>query len=177
MKDLLLEIGTEEIPARFLEPALAAFQTLGRERLQKAGLTFKDVRVYGTPRRLAIVVEELSAKVLDQEQEFLGPAVAQAKDAEGNWTPAAQGFARSQGTTPERLGTRETDRGPRLVFLKKTPGAPTEKVLPTLLPDLIRSLSFPKSMVWEESRLAFARPIRWIVALYGSNPLPSPWPG
>jgi glycyl-tRNA synthetase beta chain len=171
MKDLLLEIGTEEIPARFLEPALAAFQTLGRERLQKAGLTFKDVRVYGTPRRLAIVVEELSAKVLDQEQEFLGPAVAQAKDAEGNWTPAAQGFARSQGTTPERLGTRETDRGPRLVFLKKTPGAPTEKVLPTLLPDLIRSLSFPKSMVWEESRLAFARPIRWIVALYGIKPI------
>jgi glycyl-tRNA synthetase beta chain len=171
MKDLLLEIGTEEIPARFLEPALVAFQALGRERLQKAGFTFKDVHVYGTPRRLALVVEDLSTKALDQEQEFLGPALAQAKDAAGNWTPAAQGFARSQGTTPERLGTRDTERGPRLVFLKKTPGAPTDTILPALLPELIRSLSFPKSMVWEESRLAFARPIRWIVALFGIKPI------
>ena len=171
MKDLLLEIGTEEIPARFLEPTLASLKTLGRERLEKAGLTFKSVQVYGTPRRLALVVDDLSGKALDQEQEFLGPALAQAKDGEGHWTPAAQGFARSQGTTPERLGTRDTDRGPRLVYLKKTPGAPTEKILPVLLPDLIRSLAFPKSMVWEESRLAFARPIRWIVSLFGTHPV------
>jgi glycyl-tRNA synthetase beta chain len=167
MKDLLLEIGTEEIPARFLEPALSAFRATGQDRLSKAGFTFKDVHVYGTPRRLTFFVEGLSAKAADQEQEFLGPALAQAKDAEGHWTPAAQGFARSQGTTPEKLGSRETERGPRLVFLKKTLGAPTEKILPSLLPDLIRSIPFPKSMVWEESRLAFARPIRWIVALYG----------
>jgi glycyl-tRNA synthetase beta chain len=172
MKDLLLEIGTEEIPARFLEPALAALLTSGRDRLGKAGLAFKDARVYGTPRRLALLVEGLSAKAADQEQDYLGPALAHAKDAEGNWTPAAQGFARSQETTPERLGTRETDRGPRLVFLKKTPGAPAEKILPAVLPDLIRSLTFPKSMVWEESRLAFARPIRWIVALYGTKTVP-----
>lgn len=172
MKDLLLEIGTEEIPARFLEPALDAFRSTGQERMLKAGFTFKNMNVYGTPRRLVLFVEGLSAKAADQEQEFLGPSSAQAKDGEGNWTPAAQGFARSQGTTPERLGTRETDRGPRLVFLKKTPGAPTEKILPSLLPDLIRSLPFPKSMVWEESRLAFARPIRWIVALYGLKTVP-----
>lgn len=171
MKDLLLEIGTEEIPARFLAPALALLQAAGRERLEKAGLAFNAVHVYGTPRRLALFVEGLAAKARDQEQEFLGPAVAQAKDAQGNWTPAAQGFARSQATTPERLGTRDTDRGPRLVFLKKTAGAPAEKILTGLLPDLIRSLTFPKSMVWEESRLAFARPIRWIVALYGIKPV------
>lgn len=167
MKDLLLEIGTEEIPARFLEPALSALQASGRDRLLKAGFTFQDLHVYGTPRRLALFVEGLSAKAADQEQEFLGPALAQAKDAEGHWTPAAQGFAQSHATTPEHLGSRETDRGPRLVFLKKTVGAPTEKILPSWLPDVIQSIPFPKSMVWEESRLAFARPIRWIVALYG----------
>ncbi len=136
MKDLLLEIGTEEIPARFLEPALALFHAAGRERLGEAGLAFNDLRVYGTPRRLALFVEGLAAKARDQEKEFLGPAVAHAKDAQGHWTPAAQGFARSQATTPEKLGARETERGPRLVFLKKTPGAPAEKILPTLLPEM-----------------------------------------
>mgnify|MGYP001164706114 CR=1 FL=1 len=172
MKDLLLEIGMEEIPARFLSPALDALLAHGRDRLEKAGFSFKEVRVCGTPRRLALLVDGLSPKARDREQEFLGPALAQAKDAAGNWTPAAQGFARSQGTTPERLGTRGTDRGERLVYLKKTPGATAEKVLPVLLPELIQSLSFPKSMVWEESRLTFARPIRWIVALFGAKPIP-----
>jgi glycyl-tRNA synthetase beta chain len=172
MKDLLLEIGTEELPARFLSPALEALRANGRDRLEKAGLAFTETRVVGTPRRLALLVEGVSPKARDLEQEFLGPALAQSKDMAGNWTPAAQGFARSQGTTPEKLGVRNTERGERLVFVKKTPGLPAEKILPVLLPELIRSLSFPKSMVWEESRLAFARPIRWLVALYGAKTVP-----
>jgi glycyl-tRNA synthetase beta chain len=172
MKDLLVEVGTEEIPARFLGPALSALLAAGRERLTKAGFTWTDVQVFGTPRRLALFVAGLSGKARDQQHEFLGPALTQAKDAEGNWTPAAQGFARSQGVTPERLEVRETDRGPRLAFLKTTPGAAAEKVLPVLLPELIGSLGFPKTMVWEESRMAFARPLRWIVALYGVTPVP-----
>ncbi len=171
MKDLLLEIGTEEIPARFLPAALTGLHSSAQAALAKASLSFKGSQVYGTPRRLALVVEGLVDKTRDQDQEFLGPALVQAKDAGGNWTPAAQGFARSQGTTPEKLDVRETDRGARLVFLKRTPGAASEKILPVLLPDLIRSLAFPKGMVWEESRLLFVRPIRWIVALYGAKPV------
>ncbi|MBK8871682.1 MAG: glycine--tRNA ligase subunit beta [Elusimicrobia bacterium] len=171
MKDLLLEIGTEEIPARFLSPALKALSEDGRARLEKAGFSFQEVRTVGTPRRLALVVTGLSAKARDVEQEFLGPSLAQAKDAAGHWTGAAQGFARNQGIPLEKLGVKETDRGPRLVFIKKTPGAPAEKVLPSLFVDLIRALPFPKSMVWEESRVPFARPIRWIVALCGAKPL------
>ena len=114
MKDLLLEIGTEEIPARFLGPALALLQTAGRERLEKAGLAFNDVRVHGTPRRLALFVEGLAAKARDLEQEFLGPAVAQAKDAQGNWTPAAQGFAQGHCLAPGREpGHAAQDKGYR----------------------------------------------------------------
>lgn len=171
MKDLLLEIGTEEIPARFLSPALKALSDDGRARLEKAGFSFQDVRTLGTPRRLALVVTGLSAKTRDVEQEFLGPSLAQAKDAAGHWTPAAQGFARGQGIALEKLGVKETERGPRLVYVKKTPGAPAEKVIPPLFTELIGSMPFPKSMVWNESRLPFARPIRWIVALYGAKPL------
>jgi glycyl-tRNA synthetase beta chain len=171
MKDLLLEIGTEEIPARFLSPALKALSDDGRAQLEKAGFSFNEVRSFGTPRRLALVVTGVSAKARDVEQEFLGPSLAQAKDAAGHWTGAAQGFARGQGIPLEKLGVKETERGPRLVYVKTIPGAAAEKVLPGLLTDLVGSIPFPKSMVWDESRLPFARPIRWIVALCGAKPL------
>jgi len=170
--NLLLEIGVEEIPARFLSPALASLGGLFRDRLEKAGLEQTGIVTYGTPRRLAVVVESLSDKARDLEQEFLGPAEAQARDADGHWTPAAQGFSRSQGVTPEQLAWKQTEKGLRLVWVKKTVGWPTEKILPSLLPDIVKTLSFPKSMTWEESRLSFARPIRWIVALFGTKVVP-----
>ncbi len=171
MKDLLLELGVEEVPARFLSPALSALEAGARACFDQAGLASGQIRALGTPRRLALLVEGLADKARDLEQEFLGPALAQAKDAEGNWTPAAQGFARAQGVAPEVLSFKETDRGPRLAHVKKMPGLPAEKLLPALLAGLIRGLAFPKSMVWEESRLAFVRPLRWIVALHGARPV------
>ena len=168
-KDLLLEVGVEELPARFLTPALEALKVLGEGALKDAGLRFKSVRSLGTPRRLALLVDGLALQAEDRVQESLGPAMAQAKDAQGNWTPAAQGFARSQGTTPDKLETRETERGPRLCAVRRDAGLPAEKVLPFLLPELIKKIPFPKNMVWEESRFSFARPIRWIAALYGAH--------
>lgn len=172
MKDLLLEIGTEEIPARFLPEALRALEAAARSSLDAAGLAAGDVAALGTPRRLAVVVQKLAEKSRDRVQEALGPAAAAAKDAQGGWTPAALGFARGQGVSVEDLTVKETDRGPRLASVKTVPGVPTEKVLPELLAGWIRGLAFPKSMVWEGSRTAFARPLRWLVALYGTKTIP-----
>lgn len=172
MKDLLLEIGTEEIPARFLPDALRALESGARTSLAAAGLSFESVETLGTPRRLAVRVDRLADRAEDRVQEALGPAVAQAKDAAGAWTPAALGFARSQGLTADQLTVKDTDRGPRLLAVKKIPGGSTEKLLPTLLAGWVAGLSFPKSMVWEAGRTAFARPIRWLVALYGNRVVP-----
>lgn len=169
--DLLLEIGVEELPARFVPDALESLAAAAAKRLEAAGLPFAAVRTLGTPRRLALLVEGLAEKGKDIVQEALGPGVSQAKDADGNWTPAAQGFARSQGVPLEKLEVRATDRGDRLCAVKRAEGAAAAKALPELLPELIRKLPFPKNMVWEDGRLSFARPIRWIVALYGDKPV------
>jgi glycyl-tRNA synthetase beta chain len=168
-KDLLLEIGVEELPARFVPEALAQLSQNAGAAFATAGLDVKKISTVGTPRRLALLVDGLAEKARDRVQEALGPGMAQAKDAQGNWTPAAQGFARSQGTTPEKLEVKETDRGPRLAAVRRIEGEPTTKILPALLPELIGAFRFPKSMVWEESRTAFARPLRWLVALHGTQ--------
>jgi glycyl-tRNA synthetase beta chain len=172
VKDLLLEIGTEEIPARFVPEALRALESAARASLAESGLTLGDVKVWGTPRRLAVFVERLADKSRDRTTESLGPALAQAKGPDGAWTPAAVGFARGQGIALEALGVKDTDRGPRLVAVKSFPGAPAEKLLPGLLADWVARLAFPKSMVWEEGRVAFARPIRWLTALHGAKVVP-----
>jgi len=168
-KDVLLEIGVEELPARFVPAALEGLRENAVKLFEEAGLPVGAPEAYGTPRRLAIFVSNVAPKAADRTEEALGPAVAQAKDAEGNWTPAAQGFARSQGTTPEKLEVRKTDKGDRLCFVKRHVGRPAPDLLPELFTTLLRRLNFPKNMVWEESRFAFARPIRWIAALYGNK--------
>ncbi len=176
MKDVLLEIGAEEIPARFMPEALKALAAGAQKAFEGAGLSFQKLETFGTPRRLALLVHGLAERAAARTQEFLGPA-AQAKDPAGNWTPAAQGFARSQGTTPEKLEVKETDRGTRLSFVRRMEGEDAAALLPTLLPGLVRGLSFPKGMVWEESRFAFARPLRWILALHGVKPVKFPLAG
>lgn len=172
MKDLLLEIGTEEIPARFVSDALRALESTARASLAAAGVSFASSRALGTPRRLALFVERLADKSQDRTTESLGPAVAQARGTDGNWTPAALGFARGQGVPVDDLMVRETDRGPRLAAVKRFPGVAVDKLLPGLLTEWVTRLSFPKSMVWEEGRVAFARPLRWILALHGAKPVP-----
>lgn len=172
MKDLLLEIGTEEIPARFIPEALRALESAVRASLAEAGLAFAEARTWGTPRRLAVMVERLADKSQDRTTEALGPSVAQAKAADGAWTPAAVGFARGQGVSLDDVGVKDTDRGPRLVAVKRFPGVATEKLLPELVAAWVARLTFPKSMVWEEGRLAFARPIRWLLALHGTKVVP-----
>jgi glycyl-tRNA synthetase beta chain len=168
-RDLLLEIGVEELPARFVAPALEGLAAAAREAFEEKGLSFAAVRTLGTPRRLALLVDGLAAMSREREERSLGPAVAQAKDAQGNWTPAAQGFARSQGTTPEKLEAVKSEKGERLCAVKRHPGVPAKDLLPDLLPGLVRRVHFAKNMVWEPSRFSFARPVRWLVALFGTD--------
>ena len=171
MKDLLLEIGVEELPARFVGPALAALETATRDRLTAAGLAPASLRGLGTPRRLAVLAEGVPNASADRVEEALGPGLAQAKTPDGAWSPAALGFAKSQGVAPEALEVRLTDRGPRLARTRRVPGSPADRVLLDVLPAIVGGLAFPKTMVWEPTRFAFARPLRWIVALLGAKPL------
>lgn len=166
-KDLLLEVGTEELPARFMTPALEQLKSVAQSKLTQAGLAFQTITVFGTPRRLALFVTNVAEKSPDQIETILGPLAKEARDGTGQWKPAAMGFAKSLKLEPEQLKTFAGPRGERLGIERVKTGEPTSRLLVNLLPDIISSLRFPKSMVWEESRFAFARPIRWILALFG----------
>ncbi|MBM7867987.1 glycine--tRNA ligase subunit beta [Heliobacterium gestii] len=171
-RDLLLEIGTEEIPAKFMPPALAQLRELAEKGLQEARLGFGAIETYGTPRRLTLYVTEVTPQQQDLRLEVKGPAVKAGFDKEGNPTKAAQGFARSQGVDVSALVTRDVAGVPYLYALRTESGRPAEEVLPQLLKSWIGSLSFPKPMRWAWGETRFARPIRWIVALYGAEIVP-----
>ncbi|OGR84215.1 MAG: glycine--tRNA ligase subunit beta [Elusimicrobia bacterium RIFCSPLOWO2_01_FULL_54_10] len=170
-QDALFEIGTEEIPSSYLPPALDFMKTRAEERLAQSHLPFKSVQALGTPRRLALLIWGVAAKSEAAVSEVLGPKMSAAKDNEGNWTPAAQGFARSQGVPLEKLETRESPKGPVICAVKKREGEKAEKILAELFTDLPAAIPFPKKMVWEPGQFRFARPIRNLVALLGSKPL------
>lgn len=166
IKNALLEIGTEEIPSSYIEPALKQMEDFASKALNAAGLKYGSVRTYATPRRLVLMIDGLEEKSPDRTEEILGPSVKAAKDANGNFTQAAVGFANKNGVKPEKLLTKTTEKGEYLCFVKKIKGEKTEKLLCAMFPEIMKNISFPKTMVWEESMFRFARPIRNIIALY-----------
>lgn len=168
-KNALLEIGTEEIPVSYIEPALKQMEDFAAKSLNAAGLKYEAIRTYATPRRLVLMIDGLERKSQDRVEEILGPALKAAKDAQGKFTQAAAGFANKNGVKPEKLSTKTTEKGEYLCFVKKIKGEKTEKLLSALFPGIIKNISFPKTMVWEESQFRFARPIRNIVSLYGKK--------
>ena len=172
MRDLLLEIGLEEVPAKFMPPALAELKQLAETALSEQRISFDEVVTYGTPRRIALVVKNIADKQADLEEEAKGPAVKAAYDADGNPTKAAIGFARGQGVDVADLYQKELNGGMYVFATKKAVGVPTEEVLPQLLPQLVTGIHFPKPMRWGFTELRYARPIRWIVALYGDAVVP-----
>lgn len=172
MKDLLLEIGLEEVPAKFMPPALAQLKELAQSKLQEARIAFDTIETYGTPRRLTLLVTNLADRQDNVEEEVKGPAVKSAYDAQGQPTKAALGFAKGQGVAPEDLFTKNIGSGEYVFALKKIVGGQTADVLPDLLPQLISGLHFPKPMRWGDGEMRYARPIRWIVALYGAEVVP-----
>ncbi len=171
-RDLLLEIGTEEIPAGFLPPALKDMaDILGRE-LKTRNINHGEIRTFATPRRLVIAVKGLAEKASDQMIEKLGPPAKAACDEQGKPNAAAFGFARGQGVDIASLEVTATEKGDYLCVRKKLVGAQTAAILPELLASFISSLPFRKSMRWGTLDFRFARPIRWLLALYGSDPIP-----
>ncbi|MEW5722777.1 MAG: glycine--tRNA ligase subunit beta [Thermodesulfobacteriota bacterium] len=164
--DLLVEVGTEEIPAGYIAPALAALEERLAAALAAAGLSFSGgIKTWATPRRLALAVRGLAGRQADKVQEVTGPPVRAAFDAAGAPTKAALGFARSQGVEVSELITVETPKGPYLAARKELEGRPAARVLPEILPSLLLGLPFPKSMRWGQGEVTFVRPIHWLLAL------------
>jgi glycyl-tRNA synthetase beta chain len=170
--ELLFEIGTEELPYHFVEPAIRALRATAERLLGEYRLAYGTLATLGTPRRLTLVVESLSARQTASVKESMGPSKAVAFDQEGRPTKAAAGFAASQDVPVNALEIRYTPKGEYVFAVKREPGKPTRVLLPDLLRQFVGSLSFPKSMRWNESGLRFARPIRWLLAVYGGQPVP-----
>lgn len=172
LRNVILEIGTEEIPSRFLPEALDLLERLARSALSANRLGFKDVRTYATPRRLVLSVRELDETQNSSTEVLKGPPLSSAYDSEGNPTRAALGFAKSKGVDVNALCELEVD-GVRYVAAEvHEESRRTLDVLPDLLRGLVEGLSFPKSMYWSDSGVRFARPIRWILALADDTVVP-----
>lgn len=168
-KDFLLEIGTEEIPARFMPAAIAGLKDSAERLFKENRLHYSDIAVYGTPRRLALIVKEVVDVQEDIVIEVSGPPKSAAYDAEGNPTKAAVGFAKSQGMDISQIKIKKTDKGEYLFAEKQEKGKNTKDVLSLLLNNLLSSINFPKSMRWNDTRARFARPLRWLLTLYGEE--------
>lgn len=168
-KDLLLEIGTEEIPAKFMPGTLNQLKELAEKTLQAERLNYESLETLGTPRRLALCVYGLDAQQGDLLEEVKGPAKKAAFNAEGQPTKAAEGFARGQGVAVSELSIKDTGAGEYVFALKKQTGRPTGELLPEIFNKLLHSLNFPKPMRWGDLDFRFARPIRWLVALFGED--------
>jgi len=171
-QELLFEIGTEEIPAGYIGPALEYMASFLEQELAELGLAFQEAQTMGTPRRLTVAVIGLESRQRDRREECIGPPRKAGFDEAGNPTQAALGFARSRGVTVEDLKVVQTDKGEYLMAVQEIPGRPTLELLAPLLTRLLETLPFPKSMRWARSRLAFARPLQWLLALFGPDVVP-----
>ncbi|MFA5517096.1 MAG: glycine--tRNA ligase subunit beta [Desulfuromonadales bacterium] len=171
-KELFLEIGTEEIPAGFLPKAMADIEALLRTELESAHIGFGAIKTLATPRRLALAVAEVAEEQPTRRSRAMGPAKNVAFGADGKPTKAAEGFARGQGIAVDQLTIVETEKGPYLCAEKEETGRPTAELLTVILPRLINAIPFKKSMRWKDLDVRFARPVHWIVALFGGAVVP-----
>lgn len=171
-RELLIELGTEELPPKALKKLISSFEASIKQGLEKAELGFNSIRSYATPRRMAVVVSKLDLRQQDRLVKHRGPAVAAAFDDEGSPTKAAQGFARSCGVEVEDLDTLETDKGAWLIFKKQQTGAETVSLIPDILQLALNDLPIPKQMRWGDLPGEFVRPVHWLVLLLGDDVIP-----
>ena len=173
----VLEIGTEELPAADLDSALEQLQSSVPAMFESLRLSHGAVRVLGTPRRLAVLVDDLAPGQQEQVALVKGPPADRAFDAQGKPTAAATGFARGKGVPVELLQAREMDGGRYVVAEVRQPGRPAGEVLAEALPGLVASLRFEMSMRWNASGVAFSRPIRWLMGVHGELIVPFAFAG
>ena len=167
-KDLLFEIGAEEIPAGFMPNILDQLKTLAETKLNDAHLPFESIATYGTPRRLALIVKGLADTSAEISERHKGPSSSIAYDADGNPTKAAIGFARGKGLDVADLVVEDG----YIYAETKTAGVPAKDIVTDMLPQLITGLNFPKSMHWGNLDAKFVRPVRWLVALLDEEVIP-----
>ena len=175
--DLLLEIGTEELPASAVYEGISQIESLLPSMLAHARLGHDSVRVLATPRRLAAMVKGLPEKAGGDISKKKGPPLSAARDSEGSWNQSAFGFARSQGVEPEELQVEETPKGSYVFVVRETEGEPTAAVLNGLLSELVGSLKFGRSMRWGERDERFSRPVRWLLAVLDGEAIPFDFAG
>jgi glycyl-tRNA synthetase beta chain len=172
-RNLLLEIGTEEIPSRFCQPALNQLKANAEKALADARIDFKLADTFGTPRRLVLYVKDMALVQKDVEVVQKGPAKKAAFDANGNPTVAIQKFAQSQGVEIGALEVQKDEKGNEYMYARKlVKGESIAKVLPPLLASLVLSFEWPKSMRWADRSIRYARPIRWMLAMLGDRRVP-----
>ena len=169
MDNLLLEIGAEEIPAGYIQPALTALSSTLLQKLTDARVEHGDAKVFGTPRRLAVTVESVDRKQKSIKSEVIGPPAKVGFDDKGKPTMAAQKFAEKVGVPVNQLTVKETSRGSYLAAEKRERGLATQTLLKEILPEVILSIPFPKKMRWADLDIEFARPIHTILALLGKS--------
>ncbi len=168
-RDLLFELGTEELPPKSLKSLSAALTSDVQQRLHDARLSFTDITPYATPRRLAFVVSDLAERQPDQSVARKGPPVKIAFDAEGNPTKAAEKFVQGCGVPIEQIGRQKTDKGEWLYFEGTQPGETTVSLLPELIASALAALPIPKRMRWGSRSEEFVRPVHWSVLLFGDD--------
>ena len=171
-KDLIFEIGSEELPAGAVPRAMAAMEENLRKRLDEAGLTWRGTRRLGTPRRLAVIVEGLIDRQSDRTEEVRGPKKEAAYGPDGAPTKALEGFARAQGVAIEDIKTIKTEKGEYVSAIKETRGRDTLEILPEILAAVAGGDYFTRSMRWGGHDVTYARPVHWILAVYGGEPVP-----
>jgi glycyl-tRNA synthetase beta chain len=167
--DLLLEIGTEELPASAIYDALGQIEMLVPGLFGKARVSFEEMWTLATPRRLAVTVRGVAERAAAQVTRKKGPPLSAAKAEDGSWTQAAVGFAKTQGLEPDDLRIEETPKGSYVVAVTETEGEEVEDILPGLLSDIVISLRFKRSMRWGSREERFSRPVRWLVAIHGKD--------
>jgi glycyl-tRNA synthetase beta chain len=171
-KSLLLEVGTEEIPARFFPKAIEDARGILAEKLAACDIPAETIQPLGTPRRIALLAQGLPERQPERTERILGPSCKAAYDARGEPTRAALGFAKKQGVKVSELSIERTDKGEYVAAQKQTGGAATIELLARILPETIQAIPFPKSMRWGEGDLRFVRPIHWVVALLDGDVVP-----
>ena len=168
-KDFLFELGVEEIPAAYIAGALNTIKIHFETNLKKANLVYNELQIFSTPRRFAIKITSLQTQQKDEIIERTGPTKEMAYDANGKLTNAVLGFLRGVGAEEKDIIIKQTPKGDKIAIKKEIEGKPATLILKNLIQDAIAEIKFQKSMKWGSSKLTFARPIRWLLILFGNE--------
>lgn len=176
-RNALLEVGCAEIPAAYIPPALEQMESLACELMDSLRMPYQEVATRATPRRLVLEIRGVPSRGEDTVEEARGPSLKVAFDEDGNPTAAAEGFARGQGISVEDLEKREEDRGTYVYAVHRRPGRSAVDALSEMMVEVLQRLKFPRTMRWGCGEFAFARPVQWLVALWGDEVIPLEFAG